>query len=85
MVCMPGALVIVWVDTVAQLLLNTCTVITGAVRPDKLMPPATGDAAIALQSGVPLGGGGGGGGGGGVEVCTVASCDLLQIGDQPDV
>ena len=71
-------------DTVAQLLLNICTVITGAVRPDKLMPPATGDAAIALQSGVPLGGGGGGGGGG-AELCTVASCDLLQIGDQPDV
>ena len=80
---LPGELVKVWLNAVDQLLLKTCTVSTGAVSPDKLIPPATGDAVIELQSGVPLGGGGGGGGGG-VED-TVTSCDLLQIGDQPAV
>jgi len=79
---LPGELVKVWLNIVDQLLLKTCTVSTGAVRPDKLIPPATGDAVIELQSGVPLGGGGGGGGG---AEDTVTSCDLLQIGDQPAV
>jgi hypothetical protein len=78
---LPGELVKVWLNIVDQLLLKTCTVSTGAVSPDKLIPPATGEAVIELQSGVPLGGGGGGGG---VED-TVTSCDLLQIGDQPAV